>query len=159
MQIVFLPNILTAIICFVFWGVYQLSVSLICFFIPDQFYNPNKFIFRSHAWEKDGKVYSKIFKVQKWKKFLPDGGAVLKDGYKKKNIDNFSRANMEKFVIETCRGELSHWLAIIPFWIFGFIAPPIVILPMFIYAIGINLPCIIAQRYNRPRFRKILDKS
>jgi glycosyl-4,4'-diaponeurosporenoate acyltransferase len=30
---------------------------------------------------------------------------------------------------------------------------------MFIYALAVNLPCMIAQRYNRPRFLKILRRS
>lgn len=159
MRVVFLSDTLTVLLCFIIWGVYQSLVSFICFKIPDKFYNPNSFIFRTYKWEKNGKIYSRFFKVEKWKKYLPDGGAVVKGGYRKKNLENFSKTNLEKFVVESCRGEVSHWIAIFPFWVFGFIAPIFVLIPMFIYAMVVNMPCIITQRYNRPRFMKILDKS
>jgi glycosyl-4,4'-diaponeurosporenoate acyltransferase len=51
-----------------------------------------------------------------------------------------------------------HWLAILPFRVFGFFTPPIVILYMLIYALAINMPCIIAQRYNRPRIVRIVAR-
>lgn len=51
-----------------------------------------------------------------------------------------------------------HWLGILPFWVFGLFAPPGVIWIMLAYALIVNLPCIIAQRYNRPRVYALLKK-
>lgn len=61
-------------------------------------------------------------------------------------------------LIESCRGEMTHWLPIFLFWVFGFIVPPYALVYMLIYALVANLPCIIVQRYNRPRILKILVK-
>ncbi|MEA5061120.1 MAG: hypothetical protein VB015_01720 [Erysipelotrichaceae bacterium] len=61
-----------------------------------------------------------------------------------------------QFLIESARGELTHWLAILPFWVFGFFAPSYIIPIMLAYALIVNLPCIIVQRYNRPRIKKLL---
>lgn len=156
MQILFLSDLWTVILCFVLWGGFQSLAAFICFLIPDIYYKPGSWVFRSHKWEKEGKIYVKILKVNKWKKYLPDGGAAFKKGYKKRNFTNYTRQGMEKYLVESCRGEMSHWLAIIPFWVFGFIAPIWIIIPMFLYALAINIPCIVAQRYNRPRFIALL---
>jgi hypothetical protein len=64
-----------------------------------------------------------------------------------------------RFILESKRAELVHWLAILPFWVFGLWGPPIVIPIMFVYALAVNLPCIIAQRYNRPRLLRLLMLS
>ena len=82
----------------------------------------------------------------------------MKDGYKKKHLENATKENLEKYVIESCRAELVHVLSIFPFWIFGLFAPARVIIYMLIYAIVVNLPCIIAQRYNRPRFVRLIKR-
>jgi len=89
---------------------------------------------------------------------LPDGAKAVKNGYQKKHIKDFSEAGLEKFIIETCRAELTHLLAILPFWVFGFFAPFYIIPIMLVYALIVNLPCMIAQRYNRPKLVKLLDR-
>ncbi len=61
------------------------------------------------------------------------------------------------FLKESCRAEFSHIIAIFPFWIFGLFAPFTVVPIMLVYALLVNVPCIIAQRYNRPRILKILE--
>jgi len=158
MQVIFLPKAIAIILCFVLWPLLQVTAALICLKMPDKYFLPSFFLYRSHHWENNGAIYKNIFKVHRWKKLLPDGGAVIKSGYKKKSIENFSKTCLNKFLIESCRAEMTHWLAIAPFWIFGLFAPLEVIYLMLIYALGVNLPCIIAQRYNRPRIIKLLSK-
>ena len=97
-------------------------------------------------------------RVRRWKKYLPDGGSLVKGGFEKKKLVSFSKDNLDKYLLESCRAEMIHWLAILPFWVFGFFTPPIVILYMLIYALAINMPCIIAQRYNRPRIVRIVTR-
>jgi len=157
MQIVFLSAPMTFILCFVGWFILQLGAALLCLRIPDKWLSPERYLFRTHNWEKDGRLY-RILRVHRWKRLLPDGGAVLKSGYRKKKITDYSMENMSKFAIESCRAELTHLLAILPFWVFGFIGPPSIILYMLIYALIVNLPCMIAQRYNRPRVMALIKQ-
>ncbi|MEN6550544.1 MAG: glycosyl-4,4'-diaponeurosporenoate acyltransferase, partial [Candidatus Cryosericum sp.] len=49
------------------------------------------------------------------------------------------------------------WLAIFPFWVFWFFTPPTVPWLMLGYALAVNLPCIVVQRYNRPRVKRFID--
>jgi glycosyl-4,4'-diaponeurosporenoate acyltransferase len=159
MQIVEFPSpVMNVLAIILYWAALQILIPLICLKIGDRHLSPYLFLFKTRKWEKNGNVYKKLFKIKRWKKLLPDGGAVIKSGFKKRHIDTSSKEVLEKFTLESCRGELVHWLLIIPFWTVGFIAPPIVVVYMFIYALIANLPCIIAQRYNRPRVLKLISR-
>lgn len=159
MQVIFLPSTWTILLCFIVWPVLQVGVALFCLNLPDRVYSPNSFFFRSHHFENDGRIYDKLFRVRRWKHLLPDGGMLWKKrGFKKKNLDSFSEKNLTRFLVESARGELTHWLAILPFWVFGFFAPSEIIWYMFLYSLLVNLPCIIAQRYNRPRVQRVLNR-
>jgi glycosyl-4,4'-diaponeurosporenoate acyltransferase len=158
MRLIFLPDGWTVLICFLLWPIIQVAISWCCLKIPDRCYRADGFWFRTHPWEKGGLVYQTLFRVRVWKERLPDGGKAFRNGFQKKRLLDTSPAHIEKFLVESCRAELAHWLAILPFWIFGFIAPPIIIPMMLAYALIINVPCIIAQRFNRPRFQRQLAR-
>ena len=159
MQIFFFSAPVTIVLFFAIWGIVPLLFAYICLQIPDRFFEPTRFFWRSHAFERGGNFYEQVFHIRRWKHLLPDGGGVWKKrSYKKKNLTDFSEKNLKRFLIETSRGELVHWLGILPFWVFGLFAPPQVIWIMLAYALIINLPCIIAQRYNRPRVYALYQK-
>ncbi len=159
MRIFFLPTGLTLLLCFAVWMVINLSVSYFCLHLPDKWMDPNSFLFRTRKFEKGGQIYQDIFRIRHWKHWLPDGGALWKNkGYKKKHLENYSEENLTRFQVESCRAELTHWLAILPFWVFGFFLPASSVWFMLFYALVANLPCIFAQRYNRPRVQKLIHK-
>jgi glycosyl-4,4'-diaponeurosporenoate acyltransferase len=137
-----------------------LAAALICLNLPDRFFSPDSFLFRSHILERDERLYNRLFGVRRWKHLLPDGGNILKkQGFRKKKLDDFSEETLQRFLIESARGELTHWFAIFPFWLFWLFTPPIVPWIMLVYALLVNIPCIIAQRYNRPRVLRLLQKK
>ena len=157
MRLIELPDLWTLALCFAVWPVLQVTAALLCLLLPDRFYSPDSFLFRLHRWEDGGRFYERLFHVKRWKHLLPDGAAAWKTrGYQKKHIDDFSAKNLKRFLVESARGELTHWLAILPFWVFGFFVPPAVVALMLLYALAVNMPCIIVQRYNRPRIKRML---
>ena len=158
MQIFFIPKPLAVILCFILWPVLQIAAAAVCHKLPERFLSYSSFFYRSHGWEKGGEIYRRILRVHMWKKLLPDSTDFIKGGYRKKSLDSISKSSLEKYLLESCRGEMTHWLAIPFFWIFGLFSPPIVILYMLIYALAVNLPCIITLRYNRPRIVKLLER-
>lgn len=159
MRLIDLPEGWTILLCFVAWPVLQVAAALICLNIPDRFFSPAGFFFRSYRFERNGRIYDSIFRVSRWKHLLPDGGAVLKKrGFQKKRLMDFSVENLNRFLVESARGEMTHWLAIFLFWVFWFFTPPIVPWIMLAYALAVNIPCIVAQRYNRPRILKLLHR-
>lgn len=157
MRILFLPRGWTLLLCFILWPLLQVTAAFICLQLHRERLDPRSFFFRQHSVEAQGSLYTKIFRVRQWKHLLPDGGALWqKSGYRKRKLVSFSSENLNRFLVESCRAELSHWLAILPFWVFGFFVPPHIIWFMLLYALLVNLPCIIAQRYNRPRIQQLL---
>ncbi|NCB48071.1 MAG: glycosyl-4,4'-diaponeurosporenoate acyltransferase [Clostridia bacterium] len=153
-----MSDTITVLLFFIVWPILQVGSALICLYIPDKFFNNNKGIYKTQKFEKNGKIYDDIFKVKKWKHLLPDGGAIYKKkGYAKKKLSDYSTNNLIKFLIESCRAELTHWLPISLFWVFFLFTTPLVGFFMFVYSIIVNLPCIFAQRYNRPRIARLLE--
>lgn len=132
--------------------VFQLSGALIALAIKDAWYTKDHRMFRLRKFEHNGEFYDRFFKISRWKKYLPDGGT-----YKKKHLKDFSPVGLEKFIVESKRAELSHVLGFIPF-IGIIIFTPWYIWPiLFVYALMVNLPCWMAQRYNRPRIIRLLE--
>ena len=156
MQIIFIPRIWAIALAFVLWGIFQTGAALLSLKIPARSLDPDSFYFRSRSWEQGGAFYDKVFLVKRWKKFLPDGGAALGGGYAKKNLSDFSTDNLNFFLVYSCRAEVTHIMAIFPFWVFGLFVSWQVVVIMFIYALVANIPCVIVQRYNRPRIAKLL---
>ncbi len=158
MQLFYFSQKVTIALLILLWPVFQVSIALLCMKIKDSRFSSDSFLFRTRNWEDNGEIYDKVFRIRKWKKLLPDGGALTKGGYSKKSLSDTTTQNLEKYIVESCRAEYSHALSILPFWVFGLFAPARIMLYMLIYALLINLPCIIAQRYNRPRVAKVLAK-
>jgi glycosyl-4,4'-diaponeurosporenoate acyltransferase len=160
MRIFYFGNLFTLLLCFSLWGILQLGAALFCLSLPDRLFSPDRLFCRPFRWENNGEVYETLLHVKSWKHLLPDGAAAWrKRGYRKRSLTDFSEENLQRFLIESARGELSHWLAIAPFWLFGFFAPFYVVWIMLAYALAVNFPCIVAQRYNRPRIQALLARK
>jgi glycosyl-4,4'-diaponeurosporenoate acyltransferase len=148
-----LSGLLNVVIDFIAWLLIHVMVSLSIDMIPAGSFNPESWLFKERRWEKNGRVYEAL-RIKTWKRLLPDGAAISKNGFRKKHIANLEPRYIRKFVAETCRAELIHWGIFIfsPFfflwneWWIGII--------MIVYGFVVNVPCIITQRYNRIRFKR-----
>lgn len=129
----------------------QVSIVMIGNKISDKHFDPNRFWLKTRRWEENGDFYKRVFRIHKWKHLLPDGAKTHASGFQKKHLHALDPVYLQKFIAETGRAEIFHWLQIVPFWIFALWSPFFVIWVMLGYALIVNLPCIIAQRYNRPR--------
>ncbi len=158
MQLFYFPTWLMILLFFILWGLFQTGAASLCRHLPDRYFAKDNFLYRERKFEKSGLFYQKFFRIRRWKHFLPDGAAAV-GGYKKRHLTDFSEENLQKFLLESRRAELTHWLAIPCFWIFGLFSPFVVVPLMFFYALAINLPCIVAQRYNRPRVMGLLQRK
>ena len=140
------------------WLFIHMGVAYLMTQLPESIFDPDTWLFKWRKWEGDGSIYQKLFKVKRWKESLPDGAALFRKGFKKKRLFKKDRDYFEKFVKETCRGELTHWIVfccapiffIWNYWWVGII--------MIMYASAANFPCIITQRYNRIRFFQLIKK-
>lgn len=115
-------------------------------------------LYRIRNWENEF-LYERLFGVRIWKDWLPDGASLFTSGFRKKKLARRDATYLKEFTIETCRGELAHWMdiAFLPvFWIWNPLEAAIFVT---VFGILINAPCILTQRYNRLRFLKILPKK
>ena len=108
-------------------------------------------LYRPRKWENGGNIYQKLFKVKYWKDYIPSVSA-----FDKKNLSrDLNIEYINQYLLETVRAELCHDLIILFSIIFIIIAPSTTHAKIILWTIIANIPCIIIQRYNRPRFEKI----
>jgi glycosyl-4,4'-diaponeurosporenoate acyltransferase len=133
------------------WLAIHLGVSYFSSRLPLAWFDPSGWLYRTRSWERGGRLYDRVFHIRGWKRLLPDGAAFFRSGFRKRRMTGRSPGYCRTFVRETCRAELCHWLvfALVP--LFFLWDPWWVAWPMVPYAIAANAPCIVAQRYNRPR--------
>lgn len=140
-----------------FWIVVHFLSSILVHFIPDKFYNYKNIIFREKKIENKGLLYKKYLFIHKWKDKIPEAGKFLPlHPFSKKHFESKKKEYIERFIRETCRGELAH---ILPFFFLPicFIWNPLLAsIMMSLYAILSNTPFILVQRYNRIRLVKLL---
>jgi glycosyl-4,4'-diaponeurosporenoate acyltransferase len=140
------------------WLVIQLGSAVFFSLVPLARFVPRGKLFRARAWERDGRIYDRILRVHAWKRVLPDGAALFRSGFRKRRMSGRSPGYCTQFVQETCRAELSHWIALALLPLFFIWNPWQIALLMIPYAISTNVPCIVAQRYNRPRLSALANR-
>lgn len=118
---------------------------------------PSLFEAKGECGETSLWVYRKLWLVPKWKRILPDGSRIV-GGFSKAQLKSLDEAYLKTFIMETRRGQFSHWLQMIV--ISGFIVwnPWPANLIIVIYAVLSNLPCILNLRYTELRLKNMLVK-
>ena len=157
-MIIHLPDIWIVIIDIILWLIIHLLIAYVGTLLPVKYINTDMWLFKERIWEKGGAIYENIFFIKKWKELLPDGSALFKKGFRKKRFVSLNKDYVSRFIVEVSRAELVHWTVILispVFFLWNYVWAGYV---MIIYAILANLPCILAQRYNRIRFRRIFQK-
>ncbi len=139
------------------WLILHLGVAWLGMRMAPGRFKPAGWIFRERRWERNGLFYETVFAIKAWKSVLPDGAALFSQGFRKKSLQDSGEDYYSRFVVETCRGELVHWIvtgcSLLFFvwnsWRIGLI--------MVAYGVMANLPCILAQRYNRLRLVRVVE--
>jgi len=103
--------------------------------------------------------YEQILRIRLWKGLLPDAAGWFSGGLAKKALAEKNPEYLRRFVAETRRGEGCHWVAIACLPLFCVWNPGWGVLVNAAYALAANLPCILAQRYNRARLLFLLARQ
>jgi glycosyl-4,4'-diaponeurosporenoate acyltransferase len=141
------------------WVALNLGIAYLCCRVPTQRLEHRRWLFRTRDWERGGAVYQAILRIRKWKSLLPSGGHALGADFSLARVKSRDRAYLQRWVLESCRAELTHWLAMASVVLFMLWNPPVGVAVNVVYAIAANVPCILAQRYNRPRILAILERQ
>ena len=150
-----MPIALLILANILFWLVVQLGAAAVGTRLAPKRFNPRNPGFRERSWERGGRLYERVFRVRVWKDLLPDGAAWFRGGFPKATLRQADPAYVERFIRETCRGEAVHWAVVLCGPLSLLWNPPWAGGVMLFYGLAANLPCILIQRYNRLRLRRV----
>ena len=139
------------------WPLIHLVIAYLSLRLPEGCLDRDSWITAPRRWERDGLSYRHWLAVRRWKRFLPDGGPLL-GGFSKRNLLLRDPKQVAQFLIETRRAEIAHWCMLACLPVFFLWNPPWARWVMTGYAMVANLPCIIAQRYNRVALGRVLRR-
>jgi len=138
------------------WLIIHLGGAYLCNRIPGWWLKEEREWFEEKSWES---TFYKWIMIKRWKDLAPDGSAIFRESFSKRNLTNRSFFYLHQFILETKRGEVAHIITIFPGVLFFLWNPPSVGVMMVLYGILANLPFFFIQRYNRFRILKILGKA
>ncbi|MEN6399424.1 MAG: hypothetical protein ABFC74_03470 [Rectinema sp.] len=124
--------------------------------LPIGLFSLDGWLYKTRRFEHDGRFYEQVFRVRKWKDFLPDGAALFRKGFRKKKLMTRNADYLLTYALETCRAELLHYLIFLAVPISLSFQPPGALIITFLVVFAINFPCIISLRYNRIRLLRLL---
>ncbi len=124
--------------------------------LPERFFRPERWWFRTRDWERDGEVYRGLLRIDRWKDRLPALDTWHR--FSKKRLSDANHSYLRRFVIETCRAESNHVRAVASVVLMRVWTPLDLWLTCLVIAVAGNLPFILIQRYNRPRLQRILGR-
>ena len=137
------------------WPVIQFGLAWVFTLMPVTWFEPSG----AQPWEQGGRFYERMFGIKRWKDLLPDAARWFEGGFAKGSLAGLDPAYLRRFIRETWRGELCHWFAFGCVPVFFFWNPWWADMVMVGYAVMANIPCILAQRYNRLRLRRLLARQ
>lgn len=136
------------------WFVIQVAAGTVVHLVPERAFGADRSLLRIRAVERAGRLYVRVFRVNRWKGWLPSAGP-----FPKRRLARRDHAYLERYALEARRAELSHWLAAAPAPLFFVWNPVPLGLAMVLYAVAVNGPCIVALRYNRIRLTRVLARQ
>jgi glycosyl-4,4'-diaponeurosporenoate acyltransferase len=159
-RVVELSDPVTVVVDIVAWGLIHAGTGYAVHRLPVVWLARDRWLFRAREFERGGRFYRRTLRIGRWKDRLPEAGALFAGGVSKRHLPTGDRGlDLERFVVETRRAELGHWLAGLPAPLFVLWNPPVAAVLMVAYGWGVNLPFIAIQRYNRVRAEGAIRRS
>lgn len=144
------------ILLFALLSMLNTAVSLI---LPESLFIYTKWLFKERKWEHGGTIYQKLFNIKKWKDRLPELSDIVKKNFSKKKLPSFNVEYLKKYIVESCRSEMCHWMIVISVIVFSSWFNEDMEKFIFILAVILNVPYIMIQRFNRPRIINVMQKN
>ena len=110
---------------------------------------------RPMRWERNGQIYQSLFHIRAWKDYIPAVGQ-----FDKKNMKaSLTPPYVSQYLLEGARAELCHLYAVVFAIVLLFMTVDSAHIKIMLWAFALNAPCIMIQRYNRPRFERFMNKD
>lgn len=144
--------------CILFLAATGFGLFLVGRVVPKDRFQADRFPFRLFPFEQDGRIYDALH-IKKWKEGFPDMSVILPALIPSKRLPKvLTAAQITSMIQETCIAEWTHDLLCLAGFGCVFLWKGIGgWLVSLLYAAG-NLPYIIIQRYNRPKFVRLLKR-
>ena len=144
--------------CVLYLAATGFALFLVGRIVPKSCFQADRFPFRLFRFEKEGRIYDALH-IKKWKEGFPDMSVIFPTLIPSKRLPPIlESAQIVSMIQETCIAEWVHDLLCIAGFGCVFLWKGIGgWLVSLLYAVG-NLPYIIIQRYNRPKFIRLLKK-
>lgn len=145
--------------CLIYLALVGLLAFLVGRVLPKKWFKHDSVWFKSQPFELEGKFYDRFY-IRKWKDFMPDMSKILPFMMPSKSLKTGRQRpeDVELNLQETCIAEVIHnILAIVGFGCV-LIWPGVGGVVMSLLCLLGNIPFVMIQRYNRPRFAKIYDR-
>lgn len=113
---------------------------------------------RAREFERGGRFYDRVLRIRMWKDRLPEGGATFRNGISKSHLIGRSDEDLRRFLAETRRAEYVHWANAAAGPLFVVFMPGWIVLVMTAFGLGVHLPFVAIQRYNRARLQRTLAR-
>jgi glycosyl-4,4'-diaponeurosporenoate acyltransferase len=148
--------VLLVLVDVVAWAVFHAGTGYLVHRLPARRFDHDTWLTRPRRFEDGGRFYVRRLRIKRWKRHLPEAGALFAGGFDKKHLRATDMVYLLSHARETRRAELGHWLAAACAPLFFLWNPWPVGVVMLGYAVAANGPCIAAQRYNRLRLDRIV---
>lgn len=109
---------------------------------------------RLRKFEQNGELYDKVFKIKQWKQYIPAIGPFDK----KHLVERPDKRYFSVYLLENLRADLYHQLMVVVFFVLTFLFPDAFRERLLVWNFLINVPCIMIQRFNRPRIERALQR-
>ena len=137
------------------WVAIQIGSGYATHLLPLRLFLADGPLTRTRGWERGGRTYERVLRVRRWKDLLPEAGGMFAGGFAKRSLDTRSAGRVDRFIAETRRAEITHWVPVVLSLTFFAWNPPNVAVWMPIVGFLGNAPFIVVQRYLRPRLRAL----
>lgn len=154
-MIVSLNDWLVVALNVIVWFAWSAGIGYVGHRLPTAVFERESWLTRLRAFETRGRWYERRLNIKRWKDRLPEAGAFFAGGFSKRTV---TRSELARFVVETRRAELVHWVAMALWPVFAIWNPPWAVGVVFVYAVVANAPCLLVQRYNRARLAYLIDR-
>ncbi len=151
-----MPQVVTVAVDVIVQGLFHAGTGYAAHRLDDERLRREGWLLRPRDFEAGGLWYRDRLQIHRWKDRVPEAGALFQGGVSKRQLPSYDVAGLELFVRETRRAELGHWWAMACGPLFVLWNPPLPAALLLAYGMGINLPFIAIQRYNRIRTQGII---
>jgi glycosyl-4,4'-diaponeurosporenoate acyltransferase len=153
-----MPTVVTVVVDIAAWGLVHATTGYAAHRLGPRRLAADGWLLRRRGFEADGRWYRRMLRIHRWKDRLPEAGDLFRGGVSKRHLPAQDTAGLLVFVRETRRAELGHWWALGCGFLFVLWNPPLAAVLLVAYGVGVNLPFIAIQRYNRWRCLALVER-